>query len=118
MKSYRFVGTLADVGGVRLDRFGQKVQLPAADAKHERGPAVIPEERFAEIGFTDEELEKYAYPGPRTDAPSEFQKKLKAALEARHEYVYETRKVTPDPLPPSPALSVKPTPDAPTGGKK
>lgn len=118
MKSYRFVGTLADVGGVRLDRFGQKVQLPAADAKHERGPAVIPEEEFERIGFTEEELTKFAFPGPRSEAPPEFQKKINAALKARHEYVFETRKVAAEPLPPSPALSVKPSPDAPTGGKK
>lgn len=118
MKSYRFVGTQADIGGVRLSRFGQKIDLPAADAKHERGPAVIPAERFDEIGFTEEELAKYALSGPRSEAPKSFQDKLRAALEARHEYVHETRKVTPEPLPPSPALKVKPAPDTDAGGKK
>lgn len=118
MKSYRFVGTLADVGGVRLDKFGQKIDLPAADAKHERGPAVIPAEKFEEIGFTEDELQKYAYPGPRSEAPKSFQEKLKAAWDARHEYVHETRKVAAEPQPPSPALNVKTAPDAPAGGKK
>ena len=84
---YRFIGTLAEFGGEKLEYFGQPVQLDEATAKHPRGPAVIPAETFEAIGFSEEELNKYRLPGPRTEATPEFQAKYRAAIAARADYV-------------------------------
>ena len=75
------------VVGVPDERFGQKVQLAedVAITAIAGGAALLPEEKFVAVGFTDEELKDYAYPGQREGAPEAFAAKLLAARIAVHD---------------------------------
>ncbi len=66
MKIYRFAALGADtyVGGVRMNRFGQRFQMDEKVAQDaQRGGAVLLEEsEFKAFGFTDEDLKVWGSP--------------------------------------------------------
>lgn len=73
--TYRFIGSACEIGGVgTLESFGQPIELSGETAKVAilGGAALLPEETFAGIGFTADELERYAYPGARISASGDF----------------------------------------------
>lgn len=74
MTPFRFVGTEAVHGGVRLHLLGQKF---SAESAH--GAALITEEEWEECGFTDDEVKRYASPGSRANMTPEFEEKLRQA---------------------------------------
>lgn len=93
---YRFLGTASEIIGVAsLKEFGQEVELDPAVAEpliaSDRGPMLIPSDRFEGIGFDPEDLKRYRYPGPRSEAPEQFQGKYRESLIALHEYRRELR---------------------------
>ena len=75
--TYRFVGTLCDIGGIRLSRFGQKVELDPKELA--RKTLVIPEKIWQEIGFSDQEVRRYHTPAAQMTAPADFIAKRAAA---------------------------------------
>jgi len=83
MGVYRFVGSYCEIdnGRIKLDRFGQRVELgdDVADTVIRGGGAILPEEDFERLGFTAEELAAYAYPGQQESAPEGFKEKRNAA---------------------------------------
>jgi hypothetical protein len=95
--TFRFIGTEAEISGSKLTSLGQPVEMDTAEANviilgggigqgFAGAIALLPEEQFAEVGFTEAEIAKYAYPGARINAPEEFTAKYRAALIALHEY--------------------------------
>lgn len=86
MNKYRFVGAESVIGEIHLKALGQPAELSAELANEAvlGGCAILPEETFAEIGFTEAECKQFAYPAQRTDASAEFAAKHKAALIAVH----------------------------------
>lgn len=72
---YFFVGTEAEVDGVRLLELGQEINLtPAQEAQvfaSATRPALVPESRWEDIGFTEQELSLYKWPGNRPAAKDE-----------------------------------------------
>jgi hypothetical protein len=90
MKPYFFVGSYCEIDGgrVKLERFGQRIELPdeLAATVVRGGGAVLPEAKFDEIGFTEQELKQYAYPGQRLGAPEAFNAKVVEAHRAFCEY--------------------------------
>ena len=81
MKAYRFVGTDSEITGYpRLQRFGQRIELPDDfNVSSGHGIPLLPEKVFESVGFTVEELQRFADPGSHAEAPQEFlDKKLKA----------------------------------------
>lgn len=84
--TYRFVGTTSSIEGIaNLREFGQRAEIPKGMEREAAKANCIPEEVFAEIGFTDDELSRYRFPGTHADAPPEFQEKKKQALTALHD---------------------------------
>lgn len=83
MKPYFFVGSYCEIDGgrIKLERFGQRIELPdeVAETVVKGGGAILPEAKFQEIGFTEQELSLYAYPGQRAGAPEVFNQKVAAA---------------------------------------
>ncbi|MFN3323418.1 MAG: hypothetical protein ACK5AZ_07980 [Bryobacteraceae bacterium] len=79
MNTYRFVGSYCEIdnGRIKLERFGQRIELPenVAETIIRGGGAILPEAEFNAIGFTEQELELYAYPGQQATAPGAFQRK-------------------------------------------
>ena len=67
MNVYHFVGSYCEIDGgrIKLERFGQRVELPedVAGIVIRGGGAILPEAEFARPGFTEQELSLYAYPG-------------------------------------------------------
>lgn len=61
---YRFVGTESNVGAIKMRRFGQRFQMAEDMAKSAilGGAALIPEEDFKAIGFTDEDMKVWSDP--------------------------------------------------------
>lgn len=86
MKTYVFVGSYCELdnGRVKLDRFGQRIELVDSEAENviRGGGAILPEADFSAIGFDQDELKKYALPGPRANAPAEFHEKVRSAVVA------------------------------------
>jgi hypothetical protein len=85
MKAYRFVGSacvIHDRG--EFSKFGQLAELPedVAETVIRGGGAFLPEDQFKEIGFTDQELKDYQFPGQQLSAPQSFQEKRQRALAA------------------------------------
>jgi hypothetical protein len=82
MSTYRFIGASACVGSRELTQFGQKVLLTAEQATAAvcGGAAILPETVFLALGFTDEELRRYAFAGSHPRATSAFLGKKDAAL--------------------------------------
>jgi hypothetical protein len=86
--TYRFVGSNSDIGdSIRLIRFGQSVELSDEQARNAvlGGCALVPDEAFTEIGFTNAELSSFASVGSHERAPAEFIDKKRRALMAAHE---------------------------------
>ncbi|MCC6591606.1 MAG: hypothetical protein IT168_33275 [Bryobacterales bacterium] len=81
MRKFRFVGTTAEIGDRRLTRLGEEVVLSAEDARQalDGGVALLPEAMFNSVGFTEQELSIYAWPGQRIDTPEAFEAKLRKA---------------------------------------
>jgi len=93
MTSFVFLGAYSEVpnGGIRLTRFGQRVELPpelAESTKHPRGLPCIPAVDFDAIQppFTPEELRKYGALATHETAPKEFLEKKRKARDilAKH----------------------------------
>lgn len=86
MGVYHFVGSYCEIDGgrVKLERFGQRIELTDDIAKTVimGGGAILPEAEFKRLGFTDAELKDYQFPGPQENAPEGFRAKKKAALVA------------------------------------
>jgi hypothetical protein len=91
MSVYHFVGSECELGGTKLNRLGQQVTLADDVAKHAvlGGSQLLPADRFEQVGFTEQELSLYPYPGQQTTAPEVFKTKLKAAWVAVAEYKNE-----------------------------
>jgi hypothetical protein len=64
MAIYRFVGRDSMVGRIHMVRFGQRYQMPedVAKAAIKGGCALIPEEDFNALGFTDEDMKIWSDP--------------------------------------------------------
>lgn len=95
MPLFRYLGNAVSyIGGdIVLQRFGQPIELDeqlAFDAMA-GGCALIPDEQFQEIGFSNQELELYAEPGSDWAAPESFKQKRKEAVIA-----YQTRPNRPE----------------------
>lgn len=78
---FRFLGTQAVVAGVaELKTLGQSVELEPDFANEliAGGLALLPDEEFAELGFSAEELKRYGDAFARAAAPAEFGAKLRA----------------------------------------
>ena len=104
MAIYKFIGTEAEIGGVRLRRLGDSITLSESRAEDiilgagseqgfAGGAALIPEEFFDKLGFTEQELKRWgsvsardALAGSSAEAVVEFRRKHKAGLEALHEH--------------------------------
>ena len=89
MRSFVFLGAYSEVlgAGIKLTRFGQRVELPpeiAEETKHPRGLPCIPAEQFDAIGFTAEELRKYGAAAAQENAPPEFWERKAKALAMLH----------------------------------
>jgi hypothetical protein len=88
--SYVFLGGVSEVlgAGIKLTRFGQRIELPpeiAEETKKQGGIPAIPAEQFDALGFTPQELEKYGPAAAMANAPPEFWAKKRKALEILHE---------------------------------
>lgn len=81
---YRYLGTGTEIGPLKLDRFGQRVEMEPDIALNAQlgGCALIPDEKFQEFGFTQEDLKVWADPFiDPFDVPSDAgQAKAKAAF--------------------------------------
>lgn len=96
MKLYYFVGSEAEVNGVRLERLGQTIQLEETN-----GLPLVPEEAWKATGITKEDLDKYGHHTARENAPYDFLNKLRkawAAVEPKKPSV-SANAVAPDPKP-------------------
>lgn len=96
-KTYRHIGRETQIhGAAKLERFGQKIELTedigneymrgCGSAEGWRGSvAILPEEDFAELGFSADHLIKYSAPASHLGAPEDFLEKKKAAFERLQE---------------------------------
>jgi hypothetical protein len=70
---YFFVGTEAEVDGVRLLELGQEVSFTPEQEQQVFGgqtqPALVAESVWEGIGFTEQELSLYKWPGNRPAEP-------------------------------------------------
>jgi hypothetical protein len=64
MQTFRFVGTEAHIGTLKLDRFGKRYSIDSdlATIAQRGGAVLISEEEFRKIGFTDQQLRIWADP--------------------------------------------------------
>lgn len=88
MSTYRFIGIDHLIADLRLNEYGQAVELPddvARIAVLGRCP-LLPDAEFQACGLTPEELELYRHPGPRDSAPESTQAKFLSARMALHKY--------------------------------
>ncbi len=80
MTRYRFVGSYSTVADREFNRFGQWVDWDESHYKLiVRTAPFIPEADFQKIGFTNEELGRYAEYAERSLAPDSFNTKVKQA---------------------------------------
>ncbi len=89
MTTFVFLGAYSEVlgAGIKLTRFGQRVELPpelAEQTSHPRGLPCIPAADFDALGFTPEELRKFGPAASHEHATAEFLAKKSAALEILH----------------------------------
>ena len=85
--TFRFLGSESLVGdSIRLNRFGQSVELTESQAANAilGGCALVDDETFCQIGFAREDVERYASSGSHGRAPAEFIVKKRSALLAAH----------------------------------
>ncbi len=84
--TFRFIGTEADIGGIALKRFGQTFELPEGELSAvfgDRGALALPEAEFDSIGFTDDELKRFAHPAAQNSGmpgATEFREKKADAV--------------------------------------
>lgn len=83
--TFVFLGGVSEVigAGIKLTRFGQRVELPpeiAEETKHPRGLPCIPAADFDAIGFSDAELKQWGVAATHENAPPEFIEKKRTAL--------------------------------------
>lgn len=92
---HRFVGTKSTIGDRGLTRFGESIDMDAAAGRTlmlGNGPEtgfsgscpLLPDGEFSKIGFTEQELRDYQWPGSHEDASPEFKRKKAQALAALH----------------------------------
>jgi hypothetical protein len=64
MNKYRFVGSAANVGPVKMERFGQAFNIDGALATQaiKAGVPLLTEQQFQELGFTAQQLKVWADP--------------------------------------------------------
>lgn len=84
--TFVFVGAYSEVlgAGIRLTRFGERVELPdqiAESVGHPRGLPCIPAADFDGINFTADELRKYGAAATHPNASAEFLAKKARALQ-------------------------------------
>ena len=89
MTTFVFLGAYSEVlgAGIKLTRFGQRVDLPpeiADETKVAGGLPCIPAEQFDALGFTPDELRKYCPVAAHENAPPEFLAKKAQALQILH----------------------------------
>ena len=76
MSTYNFVGSYCEIDGgrIKLEKFGQRIDLPEdlAAVVIKGGGAILPEAEFESLGFTEQEISLYAYPGQQASAPEAF----------------------------------------------
>ena len=85
--TFRFLGAESLLGdSIRLNRFGQSVELTESQAANAilGGCPLVDDETFCQIGFAKEDVERFASSGSHGRAPAEFLEKKKAALFAAH----------------------------------
>ena len=83
-----FLGSETIIGeSVKLDRFGQAIDLPEPEAANAilGGCPLLDSATFDEIGFSKDELDQFRSVGTHGRAPAEFLGKKKSALIAAHE---------------------------------
>lgn len=87
MSTYRYCGTLTEVGELRLTKFGQVAEFSDAQAREVilGGGAIVPSADFDKIAFTEQELSLYSNSGSHGEANRAFQAKKKSALMACHD---------------------------------
>jgi hypothetical protein len=63
-KIYRFIGTVAEVGPLKFERVGQRVEMEDSVANNARigGCALLTEQEFNSFGFTNEDMKIWADP--------------------------------------------------------
>ena len=85
--TFRFLGSESLVGdSIRLNRFGQSVELTESQAANAilGGCPLVDDETFCQIGFAREDVERFASSGSHGRAPAEFIVKKRSALLAAH----------------------------------
>ena len=85
--TFRFIGTEASIEGRKVEKFGAAVELSEESgiAAIRGNSPILPDIEFQACAFTSEELEEYAYPGPRQECSDAFGRKWFAARLALHE---------------------------------
>jgi hypothetical protein len=105
--TYRFFGSFAEVGHVRLERLGQSIsateheadEFLALEPNGGGSPlCILPDEDFKQI-FSADDIKRYAYHGARVGAPQEFKDKLKAAGLRFDDWRNERRAIKHPPMP-------------------
>ena len=93
MAQFVFVGAHTELPNLRLERFGQVVELSheAAENIIAGGGALLPKDDFDALNFTEQEVSLYTHPAPRAQAPQAFQVKYSDAI-ARFAELHETIK--------------------------
>lgn len=87
--TYRFLGSYAEIGNVRMERFGERIEMPQAEAEaavRDRDAALLPDADFQKLGITDAELLQHYAVGLHSLAPAEFVAKRDAAWSALRAY--------------------------------
>jgi len=81
LRKYHFVGTYTEIGERRLTKFGEEILLSDEEARNAiaGGAPLVEASAFEKLGFTEQELVTYAYPGARIDAPESFIEKMRKA---------------------------------------
>jgi hypothetical protein len=77
--------------------FGDSFEMPEPVASRaiSEGAAILPEDIFAALGFTDAEIEKYPNRRTQQSAPADWQAKHKAARVALHNVREELKATAP-----------------------
>lgn len=80
--TYVYVGARTEIGGVVLDKIGQLISLtPESYSGMCHKVALLTEDEFKSIGFTDVELSKFGKMGRRAVSPESFRAKVAQAQE-------------------------------------
>jgi len=113
-KKFRHVSaSVSVVNGRNLNSFGQQIELTDEEfnsIKGERMPALLPEKDFADCGFTEDELKKFANSRAWESAPTEFNGKVRKAW-AKFAEIQGAATIAPNgaPVADAPAPAAQPT---------